>query len=219
MNQRLASALPFLLLMLSCGRAAQAQGPAPVSIRLSAATYSVDETGGAATIRVMRTGSNVGGVTVQFTTTNGTATAPANYVDATQVLTFATGESFKDVPITVIDNALAEGNKTVVLTLSDPSPGAALGAIKTAVLTIRDNEPGLQFSAPVYVVNEATPTASVTVVRTGPTVGTVTVDYATAPPPPRQSPTIPPSAGLSPSALASPAGRSRCQSSTTPCSR
>ena len=128
-----------------------------------------------------RTGTNLAsGVTVQLTTTNGTATAPADYLDATQVLTFAAGETFKDVPITIVDDAVADGNRTVILTLSSPSLGARLGVIKTAVLTIRDDEQGLQFSAPTYVVSEATAAAMVTVVRTGPPVGTVTVDYASA---------------------------------------
>ena len=152
------------------------------TMQFSAATYSMTENAGPATVRVTRAGTNLASnVTVQFATTNGTATAPADYADATRVLTFAAGEAFKDVPITIVDDAVAEGNETVVLTLSNPSSGAALGAIRTAVLTIQDNEQGLQFSAPVYVANEATPTVTIPVVRTGPAVGTVTVDYASAP--------------------------------------
>ena len=153
----------------------------PGTMQFSAATYGVNENAGPATVRVTRAGANLASnVTVQFATTNGTGTA-ADYADATRILTFAAGEAFKDVPITIVDDAVAEGNETVVLTLSNPSPGATLGAIRTAVLTIRDDEQGLQFSAPVYVANEATPTVTIPVVRTGPAVGTVTVDYASAP--------------------------------------
>jgi glucose/arabinose dehydrogenase len=153
----------------------------PGTMQFSAATYGVDENAGPATVRVTRSGANLASnVTVQFTTTNGTATAPTDYADATQILTFVAGETFKEVPITIVDDVVAEGNRTVLLTLSNPSPGAGLGAIKTAVLTIRDDEQGLQFSAPVYIVNEATPAVTITVVRTGPMGGTVTVDYASA---------------------------------------
>jgi hypothetical protein len=157
-----------------------ADNDTPGTMQFSAATYAVNENAGTATVRVTRAGANLASnIMVQLATTNGTAMAVADYADATQVLTFAAGETAKDVPITIVDDAVAEGNKTVVLTLSSPSSGA-LGATKTAVLTIRDDEQGLQFSAPVYVANEATPTVTVTVVRTGPTVGTVTVDYASA---------------------------------------
>ena len=181
MSHRLASALLHLVLLpLTVASVGWAQNT-PGTMQFGAATYGVDETAGTATVRVTRTGTNLAsGVTVQLTTTNGTATAPADYLDATQILTFAAGETFKDVPITIVDDAVADGNRTVVLTLSSPSLGARLGVIKTAVLTIRDDEQGLQFSAPTYVVSEATAAAMVTVVRTGPPVGTVTVDYASA---------------------------------------
>ena len=153
----------------------------PGTLQFGTAAYGVNENAGPATIRVTRTGANLASnVTVQFATANGTATAPADYADGTRILTFAAGEAFKDVPITIVDDAVAEGNETLVLTLSNPSPGATLGAIRTAVLTIRDDEQGLQFSAPLYVANEAMPTVTIPVVRTGPAVGTVTVDYASA---------------------------------------
>ena len=98
-----------MLLVLLFVEPGQTQALSLASIQLSAATYSVNETDGTATVRVMRTGSLASGDTVQFTTTNGTATAPADYLDATQVLTFAAGEGFKDVPITIVDDAVAEG--------------------------------------------------------------------------------------------------------------
>ena len=139
MSRRLASALLLLVLLpLTVASVGRAQNT-PGTMQFGAATYGVDETAGTATVRVTRTGTNLAsGVTVQLTTTNGTATAPADYLDATQVLTFAAGETFKDVPITIVDDAVADGNRTVVLTLSSPSLGPRLGVIKTAVLTIRE---------------------------------------------------------------------------------
>ena len=156
---------------------------APGTLQFSAPTYSVWENAGPAIVRVTRTGTNLAsGTTVQFTTTNGTATAgpTGDYTNASQTLTFAALEAFKDVAIPIRDDSLSEGNETVLLSLSNPSTGATLGATKTAVLTILDDEQTLQFSAPVYVVNEAAGSVTVTVTRSGPAVGTVTVDYATA---------------------------------------
>jgi subtilase family protein/Calx-beta domain-containing protein/CARDB protein len=153
----------------------------PGTIQFSAGAYSVIENAGPAIVRVTRTGANLAsGMTVQFTTTNGTATAGADYTSSTQVLTFAALEAFKDVQIPILNDGLPEGNETVALTLSNPTGGAKLGALTTAVLTILDDEQSLQFSAPVYVVSEAAGAATVTVVRIGPAFGTVTVDYASA---------------------------------------
>ena len=147
-------------------------------IEFSAAAYRVMENAGPAVVRVTRTGSNLGGgVTVQLTTSHGSARA-ADYASASQMLTFAARETFKDVPVTIVDDRLLEDDETVTLTLSNPTAGATLGAIQTAVLTIHDDEQALEFSAPGYTVHEASRTVSITVRRIGPPVGTVTVDYA-----------------------------------------
>ena len=49
----------------------------------------------------------------------------------------------------------------------------------TAVLTIVDTTPSVQFDRPEYVVEERAGTATLTVMRSGPDTGTVTVRYAT----------------------------------------
>ena len=160
-----------------------ADNDAPGTIQFSAPPTACGRTPGPAIVRVTRTGTNLAsGITVQFTTTNGTATASpsGDYTAVSRTLTFAALEAFKDVEIPILDDSLPEGNETVLLSLSNPSAGATLGATKTAVLTILDDEQTLQFSAPVYVVNESAGTVTVTVNRSGPTVGSVTVDYATA---------------------------------------
>ena len=157
-----------------------ADNDTPGTIQFSAAAYKVSENAGPATVRVTRTGANLAdGITVQLTTTNGTATA-ADYTSASQVITFAALEVFKDIPIPITDDPLAEGNETVTLSLNNPTGGARLGATRAAVLTILDDEQSLQFSAPGYVVSEAATSATVTVLRVGPPVGTVTVSYASA---------------------------------------
>ena len=157
-----------------------ADNDTPGTIQFSAAAYKISENAGPATVRVTRTGANLAeGVTVQLTTTNGTATA-ADYTSASQVLTFAALEAFKDIPIAITDDPLAEGDETVTLSLSNPTGGARLGATRAARLTILDDEQSLQFSAPGYIVSEAATSATVTVVRVGPPVGTVTVNYASA---------------------------------------
>jgi Calx-beta domain/Divergent InlB B-repeat domain/NPCBM/NEW2 domain len=113
----------------------------PGTLQLSGATYSVGENGGSATITVRRTGGSAGAVGVSLATSNGTATAGADYTAVTQTVTFANGESGdKPVSVPILEDTAVEGNETVNLTLSNPTGGAALGSPSAAVLTITDND-------------------------------------------------------------------------------
>ncbi len=159
--------------------------PPPGTLQLSAATYSVAESGGTATITVTRTGGSAGAVGVTLTTSNGTATAPADYTAVTQTVSFAAGDTAnKTVTIPIVDDALVEGNETVTVGLSAPTGGATLGTQSTAVLTITDNDvppPGtLQLSAATYSVAESGGTATITVTRTGGSAGAVGVTLTTS---------------------------------------
>ena len=89
-------------------------GGSPGILQLSAATYSVAENGGTATITVTRTGGSAGAVGVTLATSNGTATAPADYTAVSQTVSFAAGDTAsKTVSIPIVDDALVEGNETV----------------------------------------------------------------------------------------------------------
>ena len=127
----------------------------PGHFQFGAATYSANESSQIATIPVIRTGGSQGVVTVTFATRDGTATAGTDYTATTQTLTFADGETTKTVTIPILNDQLVGGNKTVLLTLSDPTlvegdqamrlvlnavtGGATLGDPQTAVLTIVDD--------------------------------------------------------------------------------
>jgi hypothetical protein len=151
-------------------------------LQFSAPTYTVSEpaTGTAdATIKVTRTGSNLAGASVQFATSNGTATAGSDYTATATTLVFGAGETFKNVAVPILSGATAEGNETVNLTLSNPGGGATLGTPATAVLTIVDSESSARFSSATYSVTEGA-AATITVVRGGPTTGTLKVDYTTS---------------------------------------
>ena len=91
--------------------------------------------GGSISITVKRTGGSASGVTVNFATGDGTSHAGTDYSATAETLTFGAGETSKIVIIPILNNTLATGATTVVLTLSNPSGGASLGQ-STAVLTI-----------------------------------------------------------------------------------
>ena len=114
---------------------------APGTLQLSAATYSVAENGGSATITVTRTGGSAGAVGVTVATSNGTATAPADYTAVSQTVSFAAGDTTnKTVSVPITNNAVSEPSETVNLNLSAPTGGATLGTPPSAVLTISDDD-------------------------------------------------------------------------------
>ncbi|MFY9224323.1 MAG: Calx-beta domain-containing protein [Blastocatellia bacterium] len=152
----------------------------PGTLQFSSATYSVMENGANATITVTRANGSSGTVTVDYATSDATATAGSDYTATSGTLTFLNSETSKTFSIPVIDDVLAEGNETVNLALSNPTGGATLGSLSTAVLTIVNvPKPGtLQFSLATYSVMESGVNATITVTRANGTEGTVTVDYA-----------------------------------------
>ena len=113
---------------------------APPQLQFSAAGYTVNEATATATITVTLTGTNVGTATVIYATSNGTAQAGTDYQAASGSLTWVNGDTTaKTFTIPILDNAQANANKTVNLTLSSPAGGAVLGSQTTAVLTITSN--------------------------------------------------------------------------------
>jgi len=112
----------------------------PGTLQFSSPTYSVNESGGSATINVTRTSGSDGAVTLSYATTDGTATAGSDYTTATGTLTWAAGDNgTKSFTVPVTNDTIAEGNETVNLALSAPTGGASLGTPSSAVLTIVDN--------------------------------------------------------------------------------
>lgn len=68
---------------------------------------------------------SAGSVTVQYATSDGTATAGSDYAGASGVLTFAPGETSKTISVVVFGDTVLEGDEGFLVTLSNPS-GAAI---------------------------------------------------------------------------------------------
>src|SRR5262249_43283100 len=82
--------------------------PQPGALQFSSRMYAVNENGGTATITVTRTGGSDGSVTVNYATSNGTATAGSDYTATSGTLTFAAGETSKTFTIPILDDTLVE---------------------------------------------------------------------------------------------------------------
>ncbi len=112
----------------------------PGQVRFSSSSYSVGEKQRSAVITVMRTSSSSGEIRVDYKTVNGSASAGGDYESASGTLTFHNGEVIKSFSVPLLDDSVAEEEKTVTLTLSNPTGGAVLGAPSTAILTIEDDD-------------------------------------------------------------------------------
>ncbi|MBE9010436.1 DUF4347 domain-containing protein [Pseudanabaenaceae cyanobacterium LEGE 13415] len=130
---------------------------APTTYEFSDANYNVNENSGTATITVQRSGNTAIAGSVNYATSNGTATAGSDYTTATGTVSFAAGETSKTFTIPITDDTDGERNETINLTLSAAIEGA-LGAQRTAILTIADNDPG-NFAREAVITGLSQPTA------------------------------------------------------------
>ncbi len=151
----------------------------PISVQFSVGAYTVNQADGTATIIVTRGGGTGGLVTVSYATSDGTATAGTDYTASSGTLTFNPDQASTTFTVPIIDNHQVGPDKTVNITLSNPTNGSTLGTPSTATLTIRNtNTPTLQFSADSYSVNEGDGSVTLTVTRNTP-LATSTISYAT----------------------------------------
>ncbi len=112
-------------------------------VRFSQASYFCYENEGSVSVNIKRRNCIEQPVTVDYTTSNGTATAGLDYETATGTLTFEAGESIKSFSVILIDNDLYqdEGTKTINIRLSNPFVGCTLEDPQAATITIWDNDP------------------------------------------------------------------------------
>jgi len=86
-------------------------------------------------------------VTVDYATSDVTATAGQDYLGASGILTFAVGETNQTFSVPILNDALTEGNEAFEVTLTNPGTGAVLGPRITVRVQIIDNDPGLHFAS------------------------------------------------------------------------
>jgi len=115
-------------------------GTSPHLVFFSSSNYSVNESNGVATITVNRSGSSLPPVTVDYSTTDGSAQQKGDYTIALGKLSFGTNETSKTFQVLITDDGHVEGNETVNLTLSSPTGSVSLGSPSSAVLTISSND-------------------------------------------------------------------------------
>jgi Calx-beta domain len=146
--------------------------------------YDVDETDGQATVTVERLDGVGGAVSVEYATSDGSATAGSDYIATSGTLNWAAGDGAdKTFTVPVSWDGRAEGTETISLALANAGGGADLGPTAAAILRVGDDGASgpLVFSSGAYTVSEGDAVVTITVTRSGGSLGgPVTIDYATS---------------------------------------
>ncbi len=128
-------------------------------VKLTSASATVAESGGSTTIGLEISPAPAAELTLKYTL-SGAATLGTDYAitgasDGAGTLTIAKDAATASIPVTITDDALGEGDETVVLVLADGT-GYSVGKPGVFTLTITDDEPALTIAAAATTVAEGT---------------------------------------------------------------
>jgi Calx-beta domain-containing protein len=172
----LAAALPGLLSTPAVSLAA----PLP-SISINDVTVS-EGNAGTVTVTFTITQDSRGKSSIRFSTAQGTASSPADFLSRTGRLRFAGGHRRNKVAITVVGDTLDESNETFFLRLTDPV-GATIGDGEGEGTITDDDAPPSVSSVATASVPEGnsgdSPFASIDVTLSAASGRQVSVDYGT----------------------------------------
>ncbi|MBI3071759.1 MAG: hypothetical protein HYY84_06475 [Deltaproteobacteria bacterium] len=156
------------------------------TVGFSGVVQSVEESVGLVTIAVNLNAPSGLTVTVPYTVSASSTATAADYTDLTptpQQISFAPGETSKNVTFRVVDDALNEENETIYLDLGTPTNATMAGlAQRRQIVIITDNDPlpTVEFTTTDQTVAESIGTVTVTATLSAPSGRTVTVPYTVA---------------------------------------
>jgi Calx-beta domain len=146
-----------------------------VTLSLSGSPFA--ENGGTATVTATLSAVPGQDVTVNLGF-SGTATEGVDYTHSATAIVIPAGQLSGSITLTGVDDALNEGDETVVVDVTTVTNGTESGTQQvTAVITDDDPPPSVQFTAAAQSVGEAAGTVTVTVALSAPSGRTVTVPY------------------------------------------
>jgi len=105
---------------------------------LSISDVTVNENAGTATFTVSLDAASAQTITVDYASSDGTAIAGNDYTSASGSLTFAAGETSKNITVNISDDSLDESNETFTVDLSNTTNATIADA--QGVGTITDND-------------------------------------------------------------------------------
>ncbi len=159
--------------------------PTPVVGNISIDNVSITE-GDSGTRTVTFTVSRTGtvGFSIDYSTSNGSAGAGSDYQAATGTLTFANGQLFQTITITINGDVTFEANESFFVNLLNPTNGGVIVDAEGLCTILNDDAPpppvGDISVSDVTIIegNSGTQTVTFTVTRTG--AAPFSVDFSTA---------------------------------------
>jgi hypothetical protein len=142
---------------------------------------SGDESTSPMSISVLLTGASATTVTMDFSTSAGTATAGDDFTPTSGSLTFSTPQTTKTVAVPITSDTLNEDDETFTLSVSNVVGAAVTASAGTATIVDDDAEPDLSIGdATVAEGNSGAASASFAVTLSAASGREISVDYATA---------------------------------------
>ena len=131
-------------------------------------------------LNVIRFNNTNGTTTVNYSTTNGTAISPINFIGVTNgTLTFNPGDTTKSIAITTVHDPLVTGDLFFTVGLANPSAGAQLTTPSYTVVTDHDADAGIFLLTNATSVYRNSGTVRVFVFCSNTNVEPVSVTYST----------------------------------------
>ena len=123
-------------------------GVDPGQLAWSSNQYGAGEAAGTVALTVERTGGTFGAVTAAWALADDASaiggadcsTAGVDYISAGGTVSFADGETSKQITVTICNDSLSEGNEGFRAFLSDPTGGATIGSPSGTLVGIEDDE-------------------------------------------------------------------------------
>jgi choice-of-anchor B domain-containing protein len=101
----------------------------------------VSEGTGSATVRVQRNAGYAGAVTIQYSTSDDTATAGSDYTAQTGSLSWAAGDvTEKSITLQLNNDSQDEADEAIKVTLSNPTGGATIEGAVTFLVTVTNDD-------------------------------------------------------------------------------
>lgn len=148
-------------------------------VNFGSATGNIANTAGIVTLEVDRTGNTTLAGSVDYSTSDGTATAGTDYTATSGTINFSAGQAFDVIAIPLLGNAAAPASSTFTVNLTNPGANTVAGAQGQTTVTLTNSQSLIQFASPSQVTSSGAATATLTVTRTGNTSTAASVHYAT----------------------------------------